>query len=490
MNTQAIPTFRLLYVSDAVPSCLGEDEATLHASLTRLQTQAHSANQRLSVRGKLIHGGGHFMQWLEGEESTVRALMKRIETDPRHARVQVLCEGQGPPLLEAWSMGLLSHVDRHRNVSALIERLRESGATALGLEQTADPAALMHSMLLMPTFTSVDPLRRRVGVFGQTGVWTAALLSHLSAQTDRPVRRTRILSNERFDREALLEHVDLQSGGESYRIVHFSSGLLAPDWRASALQPIDLAALFFSGTTKDSALEFARAVVRQLGPLNATTPVSCLFSRTAAPVAEQVQAALVSDGRHVDITVVPLADSDAVWQVIRGSVPARKAAAPSPPACDAAKPIEPVRLDETLTPAVEDHVESPRDLSAAGRAWLDSMLSIEGVETAVLVANDGSRQGLASVRSDAESQRLRIAEALMDVALHRRVGLGMRREPAREVLTRTQDRFTILRPLDDNNNSDEVLVVFGEPGYRFEALLRRGLDDRLTVAPVGRFAGL
>lgn len=49
-------------------------------------------NQRSSITGMLLSENGRFLQALEGPEDEVRALMTRIQQDPRHHHVRVLLE--------------------------------------------------------------------------------------------------------------------------------------------------------------------------------------------------------------------------------------------------------------------------------------------------------------------------------------------------------------------------------------------------------------
>ena len=77
--------FRLIYRSrDLIP-------AQRHrAELGELFTHARAKNKSLLVTGALLVSEDRFVQTLEGEEDVVRALLTRIEQDPRHDRVELL----------------------------------------------------------------------------------------------------------------------------------------------------------------------------------------------------------------------------------------------------------------------------------------------------------------------------------------------------------------------------------------------------------------
>lgn len=91
---------RLLYLSQAVTALHEEDiEAILKT--------ARRNNPRLGITGVLIHGGGYFMQLLEGPEQAVLNLYVKIMDDRRHGNCQII---QISPMMSdrmfaQWAMG-------------------------------------------------------------------------------------------------------------------------------------------------------------------------------------------------------------------------------------------------------------------------------------------------------------------------------------------------------------------------------------------------
>lgn len=69
--------FSLIYYSQAAYPFNDED-------LYRLASQAHDHNQQISVSGFLQYKDNHFMQYLEGDQNDVLALMDTIGKDARH----------------------------------------------------------------------------------------------------------------------------------------------------------------------------------------------------------------------------------------------------------------------------------------------------------------------------------------------------------------------------------------------------------------------
>ena len=64
------------------------------AELRSLLAHSRDNNMAAGVSGLLLYKDGNFMQVLEGEEATVRALVSRIAVDRRHQGVVVICSGQ------------------------------------------------------------------------------------------------------------------------------------------------------------------------------------------------------------------------------------------------------------------------------------------------------------------------------------------------------------------------------------------------------------
>ena len=91
--------FYLVYVSSAT---LPFSAAELFDLLARCREN----NAVLGVTGMLLYKDGNFMQVLEGEEATVRALYAKIAGDPRHRNTLLLLQGQGEERqFPEWTMG-------------------------------------------------------------------------------------------------------------------------------------------------------------------------------------------------------------------------------------------------------------------------------------------------------------------------------------------------------------------------------------------------
>jgi hypothetical protein len=90
---------RLLYFSHAAPTISDEQVQDILLSSRR----NNSAN---SITGILIHGGGLFMQVLEGPEQDVLRKYVKILDDPRHSGARILyISPANDRIFEKWSMG-------------------------------------------------------------------------------------------------------------------------------------------------------------------------------------------------------------------------------------------------------------------------------------------------------------------------------------------------------------------------------------------------
>ena len=98
--------FHLVYVSAAT-------HPLDKADLLQMLREARERNQQLGVTGLLLYKDGDFIQLLEGDKATVKALFQdSIRKDPRHRNIQVLIEDEAPKRLFAdWSMGFRNLAD-------------------------------------------------------------------------------------------------------------------------------------------------------------------------------------------------------------------------------------------------------------------------------------------------------------------------------------------------------------------------------------------
>jgi len=95
-------TYQIIYSSESATPMQMDD-------LEDILEQARSSNAARQITGALVYVDGTFLQVLEGEASTVKALMARIVADVRHETVTVLKEAEvAAPTFRDWRMAYVS----------------------------------------------------------------------------------------------------------------------------------------------------------------------------------------------------------------------------------------------------------------------------------------------------------------------------------------------------------------------------------------------
>jgi hypothetical protein len=75
-------------------------------ALAELLAHSRERNDQLGISGLLLHRDGNFLQVVEGPPEGVRALIGRIERDPRHRQFTSLLELRvAERLFPDWTMG-------------------------------------------------------------------------------------------------------------------------------------------------------------------------------------------------------------------------------------------------------------------------------------------------------------------------------------------------------------------------------------------------
>ncbi len=129
---------RLLYISYAASNLKLEDVRAI-LKVSRAQNKAHD------ITGVLIHGGGMFMQILEGPEPAVLQLYVNITRDKRNhdARI-VLITPTDTRLFDSWAMG---NIDCEPQTFERLAKLRSQKLEAATADSFAEFALEYAKML-------------------------------------------------------------------------------------------------------------------------------------------------------------------------------------------------------------------------------------------------------------------------------------------------------------------------------------------------------
>ena len=94
-----MPLYSLIYASTA-------DTRLRLVDLERILESSVKNNKPRGITGMLLYFGGGFLQVLEGEETEINAMYRKIESDPRHQGIVVI---ERTPVemrsFPSWSMG-------------------------------------------------------------------------------------------------------------------------------------------------------------------------------------------------------------------------------------------------------------------------------------------------------------------------------------------------------------------------------------------------
>jgi hypothetical protein len=126
---------RIIYVSRA--------SSRLPLELKDILASSRKNNRVLRITGAMGFIDGIYLQYLEGEESVVNTLYKRIEEDSRHSAPKVLdSKAISERAFPGWSMGLLTWNDETKRV---FEKFNPSGPIDLYAADTATIDSLVRS---------------------------------------------------------------------------------------------------------------------------------------------------------------------------------------------------------------------------------------------------------------------------------------------------------------------------------------------------------
>jgi hypothetical protein len=78
--------YHLIYISTSVQPFEEED-------FIDLLIQSRVANLINNITGVLLYNQGHFIQYIEGEQSDILSLIEKIKIDQRHYDLQIIEEG-------------------------------------------------------------------------------------------------------------------------------------------------------------------------------------------------------------------------------------------------------------------------------------------------------------------------------------------------------------------------------------------------------------
>jgi hypothetical protein len=115
LNIKTIPMYYIFY--QAVESAIFKDREN---GIEILLQNAREKNKRLDITGMLLHIEGSFIQYIEGEEVSVKELFKAIEKDSRLAAIKVIDSGNAKNRIfinwemayENFNINTINHIEK------------------------------------------------------------------------------------------------------------------------------------------------------------------------------------------------------------------------------------------------------------------------------------------------------------------------------------------------------------------------------------------
>ena len=87
------PVARLVYAS------ISQVDGPVLQEMRRIRDQALPRNEADGLKVALLHIRGWFVEWIEGPEQAIEALLSRVDRDHRHHSLRVLHRSVGQPRL-------------------------------------------------------------------------------------------------------------------------------------------------------------------------------------------------------------------------------------------------------------------------------------------------------------------------------------------------------------------------------------------------------
>ncbi|MFW5330755.1 BLUF domain-containing protein [Hydrogenophaga sp. ZJX-1] len=206
-DVPTLPVGRLVYAS----VCLVQ-EAVLD-EMRRIRDHALVNNGPQGIRVALLYMSGWFVEWMEGPEGAIQALLQRVAQDSRHQGIKVIHRSVGRPrLFRPWIGAIVQTPERPdafgMRVFEQLDRF-ESG-------QVVDPASVWLA-LCSPAVTAMPtPLGQypRIMLLSARGARAFDLITWLASVHQQPLVRRRFAGAADDAHDVESDYLDLPAHGQ------------------------------------------------------------------------------------------------------------------------------------------------------------------------------------------------------------------------------------------------------------------------------------
>lgn len=280
MNTKNSPSsFSLVYLSRCSASILAADEEQRKKALTAVQTAEGEKARQTGFNGILIVAEGFFIGWMEGDEALIKARASALARSLFHTDIQVLYTGNAPTRLDRWTMALVARTDAQSSLTTQIAVL-QSGKVP---NTKGSVAASVLRSILEPEVIRRKHSMSRIGLLGQTGIWSSALISHLSGSWGVRVAHTRINSGAGFVREGIIDYLNAEHPVLRHiRLLNLAGDVSSMSWMSGVEEKMTGCVLFYSVGDPDAANCLPSVVCATFSPMAAS--FRCCACSVARPL--------------------------------------------------------------------------------------------------------------------------------------------------------------------------------------------------------------
>lgn len=211
---------RLIYAS------LSKVEGPALDEMRRIRDHAVPHNRAAGLRVALMHMSGWFVEWIEGPQVGVQALLDRVTPDPRHQGLQVLHHSLGRPrLFRPWSGAIVASGEGPAAFARRVFALKDRQARPVSPE----PASVWLNLCApaagdMPAPGGPFP---RAMLISASGAHAFDLLQAVAHEQRRKLVRRRFTAAADEVRDVESDYVDLPGMGvQGWRLIaHARKGL-------------------------------------------------------------------------------------------------------------------------------------------------------------------------------------------------------------------------------------------------------------------------
>jgi hypothetical protein len=205
-EVSTLPVARLIYASESLVQESVLDE------MRRIRDHALANNGPQGIRVALLFMSGWFVEWMEGPEGAVQALVERVAQDPRHQGLKVIHRSVGRPrLFRPWIGSIVQTPERSDAFGLRVfEQLDRFEAG-----QVVDPASVWLA-LCSPAVTDMPaPLGQypRIMLLSARGARAFELLTWLSRVQGQPLVRRRFAGGVDDAPDVESDYLDLPAHG-------------------------------------------------------------------------------------------------------------------------------------------------------------------------------------------------------------------------------------------------------------------------------------